>query len=261
MKAKEIFEAIERVAPLQLQEDYDNAGLQCGNPAREVKRVLCCLDVTEEIVLRAIAEGTGMIVSHHPLLFHAIKSISSEGDYISRCLYLALTHDIVIYAAHTNLDNAPMGVNRMMADRLGLTEQQPLAPVPASRLDGLDALFAARCGSGMIGVLPQPLSVEAFLQLVRERFSSDAIRLNTDMLASRPQVIRKVALCGGAGSDFIEDAERQHADAFLTGEVGYHRMFGHPNLLLVEAGHFETEHQVAVLLADILRPLGIQTLF
>lgn len=260
MKAKDIMAAIEAVAPLQLQEEYDNAGLQCGNPLREVTRVLTCLDVTEAVVQRAVAEGVEMIVSHHPLLFRPVKSISAEGDYISRCLYSALTHDIVIYAAHTNLDNAPMGVNKMMADMLGLQAQRPLSPIPASRLAGLDADFAAACGSGMIGNLPQPISTDAFLRLVSERFGANAVRLNNDMLSTRPQTIDRVALCGGAGGDFIADAERQGADAYLTGEVGYHRMFGHPDILLVEAGHYETEHEVASLLSDIIRPLGVDML-
>lgn len=260
MKAKDIMAAIEAVAPRQLQEEYDNAGLQCGNPSREVSRVLTCLDVTEAVVQKAIAAGAEMILSHHPLLFHGLKCISAEGDYIGRCVYLALSHDIVIYAAHTNLDNAPMGVNKMMADKLGLTQQQPLAALPSSRLEGLDATFAAGCGSGMIGMLPQTMSVEEFLQLVRNCFSTDAIRLNTDMLETRPTSIRKVALCGGAGSDFIADAEHQGADAYLTGEIGYHRMFGHPNILLVEAGHFETEHEVSNLLAEIVRSLGVEVM-
>jgi len=258
MKAKDIMAAIEKIAPRQLQEDYDNAGLQCGDPARVVTKVFCCLDVTEEVVHRAISMGAEMIVSHHPLLFRPIKSISAEGDYISRSLYLALTHDIVLYAAHTNLDNAPMGVNKMIADRLGLLDQQPLAPVPAERLAGLDSAFAQACGSGMIGVLPHEMSVDAFLAMVRERFSANAIRLNNDMLATRPKSIRKVALCGGAGGDFISDAERQGADAYLTGEVGYHRMFGHADILLVEAGHFETEHEVVNLLAGFIESLGVE---
>jgi len=258
MNAKDIFAAIEKIAPRQLQEEYDNAGLQCGNPAREVTKVLCCLDVTEEVVHRAIALHAEMIVSHHPLLFHSIKQISAEGDYISRCLYLALTHDMVIYAAHTNLDNAPMGVNKMMADCLKLIDQQPLASLPASKLEGLEPSFAERCGSGMIGMLPVSMQADEFLDLVHKKFAADAIRLNNDCVSHRPASIHKVALCGGAGGDFIEDAERQGADAYLTGEIGYHRMFGHPEILLVEAGHFETEHEVVNLLKAIIQPLGIE---
>lgn len=258
MVAQQIIDAIERVAPLQLQEDYDNAGLQCGNPQRGVSRVLCCLDVTEAVVEEAIAIHAEMVVSHHPLLFRPVRQISAQGDYISRTLYKALTHDIVIYAAHTNLDNAPMGVNRMMANALQLEDQKPLAPLPVGRLTGLDPEFAAGCGSGRIGFLPQPLSAEDFVQLVRSRFAADAIRLNNDALSERPSVIRKVALCGGSGGDFIADAEREGADAYLTGEVGYHRMFGHSSVLLVEAGHFETEHEVSELLAQLVRSLDVE---
>lgn len=255
---RDLMQVIEAVAPLKLQEEYDNAGLQCGDPAAQVQRVLCCLDVTEAVVNAAIEQHCQFIVSHHPLLFMPVKSVTSVGNYISRCLYLAISHGIAIYAAHTNLDNAPEGVNQMIADCLGLQQQQILAPIPAERLIGLEADFATRCGSGRVGILPHSLSREEFVQLVKERLHVDAIRINIDSPETLPSIISKVALCGGAGSDFIADAERVGADAYLTGEVGYHRMFGHSDLLLVEAGHYETEHQVVYLFKQMLEPLGVE---
>lgn len=252
MIAKEIMAAIEKAAPLQLQEDYDNAGLQCGNPQREIQRVLTCLDITEAVVRQAIETGCQMIVSHHPLLFRPVKCISAEGDYISRCLYLALTHDLVLYSAHTNLDNAPEGVCQKMGERLNLVGIRPLAPLPAGRLSGLSPDFAANCGSGIIGQLPTAMSGREFVALVRRQFESDAIRINADAPELLDREIRTVALCGGSGSEFIPDAERQGADVYLTGEIGYHRLFGHDRILLVEAGHYETEHHVGEWLRDLI---------
>lgn len=252
MIAREIMTAIEKAAPLQLQEEYDNAGLQCGNPQREVRRVLTCLDITEAVVRQAIETGCQMIVSHHPLLFRPVKCISAEGDYISRCLYLALTHDLVLYSAHTNLDNAPEGVCRKMGERLNLSDIHPLATLPSTRFAGLSPDFAANCGSGVIGQLPKAMSGREFVELVRTRFESDAIRINADAPELLEREIRTVALCGGSGSEFIPDAEQQGADVYLTGEIGYHRLFGHDRILLVEAGHYETEHLVGEWLRDII---------
>ena len=105
MKIKEIVSALERFAPLPLQEDYDNAGLQIGLTEAEATGALLCLDVTEAIVDEAIIKGFNLIIAHHPLLFKGIKSITGKS-YVDCCIIKALKNDIVIYAAHTNLDNA-----------------------------------------------------------------------------------------------------------------------------------------------------------
>ena len=252
MKIKDIATLIESVAPLQLQESYDNAGLQVGDPEQEVTGVLTTLDVTEESVQRAIQSGANLIVSHHPLLFHGVKQINPRRDYISRVLIEAIRQDIAVYSAHTNLDNAPQGVNRRMADVLGLQDVRPLAPLTKSQTSGLSADFANECGSGMIGRLPKPLHVRDFIQLVKERFSIPAVMANSeDVDPSR--MVHAVALCGGAGDDFIPDAVRAGADAFLTGEVSYHLYFGHPELLILCGGHFETEQYTCQLLKELIQ--------
>lgn len=260
MIAKDIINAIEKVAPRQLQEDYDNAGLQCGDPSQEVNRVLCCMDVTEQVLDEAVALGCQMVVSHHPLLFRGTKCVSpAASDYVSRCLYLAIRRGIVLYAAHTNLDNAPYGVNYVLASRLGLTRLMPLADLPASRLAGLEKSgwsneMLQMAGSGLIGELPEPMTGTDFLSHVASRLETKSLRYNQDYTPSPADcIVCKVAICGGSGSDFIADAERQQADAYITGEIGYHRLFGHPDLLLIEAGHYETEQHTAALLAGIIQ--------
>ena len=120
MKIKEITGALERFAPLPLQDGYDNAGLQVGLTEAEATGALLCIDVTEAVVDEAIACGCNLIVAHHPLLFKGCKSITGK-NYVERCIYKAIRHDIAIYAAHTNLDNAQGGVSHKMAEKLGLT--------------------------------------------------------------------------------------------------------------------------------------------
>ena len=157
MKVKEILNALERFAPLPLQDGFDNSGLQIGLTEVEATGALLCLDVTEEVLDEAIRKGCNIIIAHHPLLFKGYKSITGK-DYIERCIIKAIKNDIVIYAAHTNLDNAWGGVNHKIAEKLGLIEAKPLAPkaemlnklvtfVPTSKSEEIrKALFDAGCG-------------------------------------------------------------------------------------------------------------------
>lgn len=254
-QAKQIMKAIEAVAPIQLQEDYDNAGLQCGNPNAEVTKVLCCMDVTERIIDEAKEKGCQMIVSHHPLIFRGLKKISPEGDYISRCVFRAISEGIVLYAAHTNLDNAPKGVNQKMVEKLALKTEgsiNALEPVPSSRLAGLSEDFAKECGGGKVFTLAEPMNANDFKSLVAKTFTADSCNTNNDYDFSADKQIRKVALCGGAGGFLIGQAERLGADVFITGEIGYHHMFGHPDICLIELGHWESEQYTVELLCDII---------
>lgn len=127
MKIKEIAAAIEELAPLWLQEDYDNAGMQVGAPGAEVTGVLLCTDVRMPVVDEAIARGANLIISHHPLIFHGIKKLVGR-TYIEQIVMKAISHGIAIYSAHTNLDNARYGVSWRMAVKLGLQHVRTLEP-------------------------------------------------------------------------------------------------------------------------------------
>lgn len=129
MKIKEVEKTLERFAPLPLQESYDNAGLQIGlTGSEDVSGVLLCLDVTEAVIEEAVETSCNLIVAHHPLLFRPLRRVTSE-TYVERCVISAIRKGIAVYAAHTNLDNAPGGVNFMMASRLGLTDLAFLSPL------------------------------------------------------------------------------------------------------------------------------------
>ena len=152
-------DALEQYAPLPLQDGFDNAGLQIGlTVEQEVAGALLCLDVTEAIVDEAERLGCNLIVAHHPLLFHGLKSITGKS-YVERCVVKAIRKGIAIYAAHTNLDNAAGGVNFKIAEKLGLKNLKILSPkensllklvvyVPLSHTESVrSALFAAGCGA------------------------------------------------------------------------------------------------------------------
>lgn len=245
MKVKEILGALEEFAPLALQDGYDNAGLQIGLAEdADATGALLCLDVTEAVVTEAVSRGCNLIVSHHPLLFRPLKSITN-ADYVGRTVMAAIRQGVAIYAAHTNLDSAHDGVNWKMAEKLALQDLEWLSPKGDYRRDGA----TVTAGEGLIGRLPKPLSREAFCQQVKETFRLQSLRVN----ACAKDEISTVALCGGAGAFLIPQAVEKGADAFLTGEVGYHRFFGYEHdLLLLELGHYESEQYTLEVLRSVL---------
>lgn len=237
MFIKEVVAALERFAPLPLQEEYDNSGLQIGLTESKCSGVLLCLDVTEDVIEAAISTGCNLIVTHHPLLFRGLKRIGDEG-YVERCVRRAILGGVTIYAAHTNLDNAPGGVCHEMAARLNLQDVR-----------FLDARPDGRGGSGVIGTLPNPESPMDFLQRVKATFSCASLLHNV----GPDTPIKTVALCGGAGEFLIDRAVRSGADVFLTGEIGYHRFFGYERKMWLAAlGHFESERFTIDLMHRIL---------
>jgi dinuclear metal center YbgI/SA1388 family protein len=133
MKISQVIETLEDFAPLALQDSFDNSGLQVGDVSQKLTGILLCLDVTEEILDEAIELGYNLIVSHHPLLFKPIKTLTGS-TYIERCVIKACRHNLVIYASHTNLDNAFGGVNFRLAGKIGLQNLNVLSPKKNSLL-------------------------------------------------------------------------------------------------------------------------------
>ena len=236
MKLREVIAALEHLAPLRLQDEWDNSGLQVGFPESEIDQVLVCLDVTEAIVDEAIAAKCNLIVSHHPLIFKALRQVS-DATYQQRCVVKALAAGISIYSAHTSLDNAPGGVNHRIAALLGLEKLRWLSP-----RDGEDA------GSGLVGELPASEPDAAFLARVQRTFGVECLQHST--LDGRQ--VRRVALCGGAGAFLLHDAVCAGADCFISGEFHYHDYFENQGVLLAELGHYQSEQFTQDLLLEYL---------
>ena len=240
MKIKQVLSALERFAPLPLQESWDNAGLQLGLTEAEVSGALLCLDVNEAIIDEAMRKGCNLIVSHHPLLFRGLKQISG-ADYVQRCVIKAIKHDIVIVSMHTNMDNALDGVNWKIAERLGLKEPRFFAQ---KNIEGLEA------GSGVIGDLPSAMDANTFIELVKNQFHCKYVQCNALLARS----ISKVALCGGAGDFLLDDAIALGADAFITGEMHYHQYFGHEQQIQIcVIGHYQSEQFTSEIFRDIIQ--------
>ena len=236
MKIKQVLSALERFAPLPLQESWDNAGLQLGLTEAEVSGALLCLDVNEAIIDEAIGKGCNLIVSHHPLLFRGLKQISG-ADYVQRCVIKAIKHDIVIVSMHTNMDNAQGGVNWKIAERLGATVLS-------------DSVAETEKTPLVLAALPTPMEARAFVELVKTQFGVQCAQCNE--LLQRP--IRKVAICGGAGDFLLSDAIGQGADAFITGEMHYHQYFGYEQQIQIcVIGHYQSEQFTSEIFRDVIQ--------
>ncbi len=244
LTAREIIDIIESVAPLSQQEGWDNSGLQTGRRETEVARVLLCTDVQDETVEEAVRKGCQMIISHHPLLFHGLKRI--EGlTREERCAIKAIQHGIVIYSSHTAMDTYLHGVSGRMAEKLGIKDYEILSP------EGGDT------GLGVTGELQKPLGLEEFLMLLKQTFHTTCIRYTEKKQENN--IISKVALCGGAGSEFMENAIRQGADAYVTADVKYHEMQAADGRInMFDIGHFESEQFTKEVFEDLLRDHDVE---
>ena len=127
MKISTIINQLEELAPISLQESYDNSGLLVGDSNADIDSALLCLDSMEDVIEEAIARKCGMVIAHHPIVFSGLKSLTGK-NYIERTLLKAIKNDIAIYAIHTNLDNVKNGVNKKMAEKIGLQNLQILSP-------------------------------------------------------------------------------------------------------------------------------------
>ena len=267
MKLKEIKSFLEGMAPLAVQESWDNSGLQIGCSDKDIHKVMVCLDLTEAVLDEAEAIGADLVISHHPLIFKGLKSISGS-TYQERCVRKAILSDIAVYSAHTSLDNILGGVNHKIASLLGLSSlrwldsgesaegcdekcggaaEKSCGEGAEGKCGGADAVARAS-GSGLIGELKEPVAAAEFLHTVKTIFDVKALKHSS---LSSTTTIRSVALCGGAGAFLLPQAVAKGADCFISGEFHYHDYFD-PGTLLIELGHYESEQFTQDLLKESL---------
>ncbi|HIS67040.1 MAG TPA: Nif3-like dinuclear metal center hexameric protein [Candidatus Scatomorpha merdipullorum] len=232
---KDILDFLDDKAPLDTQLDFDNAGFLCGDAAAEVTRVLVALDITDGVVAEAADFGAELIVSHHPVCFTPMKSVTTD-DLTGRKFAAMLKGGISAICMHTNLDAAPGGVNDALCAALGAENLGLLAPEhdTMSRL----CRFA------------EPMEYADFLAHVKSALGANGIRC-----AGPEKRVQLFGVCGGAGADFIPDAAARGCDAYITADVKHHQFLwaGELGIALVDAGHFSTENVVVPVLAGWLR--------
>ena len=245
MKIREITDAIEQYAPLRLQEEWDNAGIQVGNPEDDITGILLCTDATEAVVAEAITLGYNLVIAHHPLSFRGLKKIMGRTP-VERTVAMAIKHDITIYSAHTNMDSAWQGVSFRMADKIGMTDvtfldDNPVAPY------GQQGSTSAGCG--VIGNI-EPTSAREVLKRVKAAFEVGAVRYSGDA----DTLVSRVALCGGAGGFLLDKAVEMGAQLYVTADMRYHDFLDNSQrIVTADIGHYESEHFTKEIFLEIIQ--------
>lgn len=242
---KDIISALDREAPFSLAEDWDNVGLLVGSPEQEIRSVLIGLDATNALLDEAIARGADTILSHHPVIFRPLSNINTASPE-GRILEKALTHHIAIIACHTNLDSAQEGVSDILAAKLGLQDLTPLLPAAGD---------PEKCiGLGRIGMYRKPLAIAEFIERALDVLGLPVLPVAGPL----PEMVKKVAVCGGSGSDLAEPAYLSGADIYLTAEVKHNiaRWAEERDFCIIDGSHYGTEQHAVQLLAQKLARLA-----
>lgn len=238
---KTILEALEQIAPLSLQEGWDNCGMQIDTGKKDVEKILVCLEITSAVLDEAQKLGADMIITHHPLYFRPISRIDScspVGKYTIRLIQ----SNISVYAAHTCFDKVQGGNNTKLCALLGIPHPEPLFTGP-----GREDYVA------YIAMLPEEKPAYAVADELKNvlEIPGGVLRCSGNL----KKTVRKIAVCTGAGADFMSAAEEVGCDLLITGDVRYHeaRDAEEKGFVLLDAGHFWTEKIFSSNMAEQLR--------
>lgn len=238
MEIRKLIEKLEEKYPLDLQESWDNSGLQVGNPDNDLKNVLISLDLEEEGIKKAIENNCNLIITHHPYLFSGAKRIDLSKNFYKR-LEMAIKNDITIYAFHTNLDIAEDGLNDNLCKILDIKDTKTLE-------EDKDL------GLGRYGYIDQ-MPATSFIENIKDTLKAEGLVVYGDI----DKDIEKIAVCGGAGGDLIEDALAKSCDLIITGDVKYHDGMDLANegIIIVDAGHFASENHIIYKLKEEIKKM------
>lgn len=237
----DIYNFLDRMAPFSLQMDFDNSGFLVGRGEAEVSRILISLDITEEVIDEAAEKHAQLIVSHHPVIFRPLGSLT-DHDPVGRRVMSLLDHGIAAICAHTNLDRVSGGVNDALAGRLGLFQPAML------HIDGVDQ-NGNPYGLGRVGFLEHPCSLLDYTLRIKTVLGSNGLRYCD---GGRP--VRKVAVCGGACGDMLPEVYGAGCDTFITADVKYNVFLDAVSMgiSVIDAGHYPTEQVVCPVLSGWL---------
>ena len=233
MTVKDLYRNLCKYFPEEKRLEWDNDGIMVSTDSfSEVTDVLVTLDVTEEIVDYAIERGFNLIISHHPLIFRPIGSVTEEC-HVSRKVIKLISNNISVFSFHTRADIAAGGVNDILARRLGLSDVVPF---------GADML-------GRVGSLESECELDVFVDNVKSALGADVVRVSDGY-----NTVRRVAVVGGDGKDLLKEAIRAEADTFVSGRLSYNVMeeASELGINLIEAGHYFTEQPITELFAELV---------
>lgn len=236
-----IADTLRSLAPLELAETWDNVGLLLGDAAQPVERVMTCLTLSTDVAEEALERGAQLIVSHHPVLFRSVKSLTTATPE-GRTLLNLLAARVAVYSPHTAYDSSADGINAQLATSLQLEDIQPLRPSTAALPQG--------AGGGRCGTLPRPMALALFLDHVKAALKIERLQF----VAAERATITTVGVACGSAAEFLPDAVRQGCQALVTGEARFHACLEarDAGILLVLAGHYATERPGVEQLARLI---------
>lgn len=240
MKCSEVIACLEKIAPRCFAEKWDNVGLLAGREDKEIQKILLALDPTSEVVEEAIEWKADLLVTHHPLIFSGIKSVTT-ADFIGKRVFNLIFQDVCYYAMHTNFD--VMGMADAVADLLELEKCQVL-----------DVTFQdeiSKEGIGRMGELSRTMSLEECAKYVKEKCKLSSVKVfgNPDTL------IDVVALIPGSGKSYIDQAIKKGAQVVITGDIDHHNGLDavERGLAVIDAGHYGLEKIFTSYMEEVLR--------
>lgn len=225
MKCSKIMEALEQLAPLHMAETWDNIGMLVGTNERDIKSIYIALDPTDEVINDAISKNVDLLLTHHPLIFKPLKSVTNE-DFIGRRIISLIKSNITYYTMHTNFDVSVMA--DLAADYLKLSNIEILEKIDENH------------GIGKIGNLPKEMTLDELCQYIKDVFSIEFLKV----FGNREEKIKKVVIMPGSGKSYIKNTIQSHAEVMITGDIDHHEGIDAlaSGLTIIDAGHYGIEH-------------------
>ena len=239
MKCRDVITCLEKIAPCCFAEKWDNVGLIAGRDEKEIHKILVALDPTSEVVEEAVSWGADLLITHHPLIFSGIKSVTTN-DFIGKRVFHLIYNDICYYAMHTNFD--VMGMADAVADELQLEKSQVL-----------DVTFQdeiSKEGIGRMGELSRTMSLDECARFVKERCKLSSVKVFGDP----EKLIDVVALIPGSGKSYIDLAINKGAQVIITGDIDHHNGLDavERGLAVIDAGHYGLEKIFTAYMEEVL---------
>ncbi len=228
MKCSSIMNALEELSPVSYAEEWDNVGLIVGRRDKDVRKIYVAVDPTDEVIASALKVQADMLITHHPLIFRAIKKVNSD-DFITRRVLRLARHDVSYYAMHTNFD--VMGMADAAADDIGLKKRSVLSVTYEDDI--------AKEGFGRVGRLPAVMTLKECAEYVKKCFGLKHVRVYGDLDVD----LETAAICPGSGKSMIKDAVKAGADVYITGDIEHHEGLDcvAQGLMVIDAGHYGIE--------------------
>lgn len=238
----DILSCLDEIAPFAMAEPWDNVGLIVGNRGREVNSILVGLDPTNRLLEEAIDKGIDTVITHHPAIFKPLPSIDT-ADVGGRFLETSLSRRLNVIACHTNFDAVANGVNDVFAERLELSDVEPLVPAGEGAMAG--------AGMGRVGYFKKAREKRDFVDCLLDVLNLPYVQMAGEL----PETISTVALCGGSGSEFAEIAYRRGADVYISAEIKHNVACWAEEcgFCIIDGTHYATEKPAVKLLAERLK--------